>query len=351
MKLLFEDCIRVERNLYFICRDFNVFCSLNIDSGEIVIIDSIPENSVCSWRLGAKIVYWKDKLYFAPMCADKIWRYDLTNREWKGYERKILDNWTDSKDMFQAVLYKGKIFFIGSFYPAIIILNPETEEMEYVTEPYKNRIEVSKETRDCWFRTDYVLRDNVLYMASCVDNTVLHFNMDNYEFSYLKVGDDDLKYSGIGWDGEYFYLSPRKDGPFLIWDGEKEVKKINVDIDSEKKLAVFGGVMCIDGKVIFLASFSKNTVILSPKENYKTQTTLKQYLLYKRIDDETVASLENNGTLEIVYKGKKYCYNTEISDRIIGSYMKKNMHEKGEELSDIVHETASKTLGLFLNMI
>lgn len=350
MKLMFEDCVIVERNLYFICRDYNVFCYMNIDSGEIDIIDSIPEGSVRSWRLGSKIVPWKDKLYFAPMYADKIWRYDLHSKEWKGYERRPLDNWTKSKDMFQAILYKDKIYFIGSYYPAIIVIDPETEKMEYLTEAYRDRIKVSKEANDCWFRTDYVLRNNLLYMASCVDNTVLRFDMDSYSYEYIKVGEDDLKFSGIGWDGEYFYLSPRKEGPFLVWDGEKVIKIITADINNERKLAVFGGVICFDDKVIFPAAFSKNTVVLSLND-YKTQKIDKQYLFYKRIDDETVVSLEIDGMLEIMYEGKTYRHSTEISDRIIGAYMKRKMQENGEELSDIEHETSLTTLGLFINII
>jgi len=351
MRLFFEDCVRIDRKLYYICQDYNVFCSMDIDSGEINIIDSIPEGNVRSWRLGAKIVQWRDKLFFAPMCADKIWRYDLNRKEWKGYERKPLDNWTESKDMFQAVLYKEKIFFIGSFYPAIIVLDPETEEIEYITEPYKNRIELSKETSDCWFRTDYVLKENLLYMASCVDNTVLCFDMDSFAYSYIRVGEDELKFSGIGWDSGYFYLSPRKDGPFIIWDGKKVVRKITADVDNEKRLAVFGGVMCLEDKVIFPATFSKNTVVLYPKDNFKTERTDKQYLFYKRLDDETIVSLEKEGTVEITYAGKIYSHRTEISDRILGSYMKEKMQYKGEKLAEIEHETSSSTLGLFLNMI
>lgn len=350
MKILFEDCVRKEETLYFICRDFNIFCSMDIISGEISIIDSLPEGNARSRRLGAKIVNWKNQLYFAPMCAEKIWRYDLDHKTWSGYERKVIDNWTESKEMFQAIAYEEKICFIGAYYPAIIIMDPLTEKMEYITAPYENRIELSEDKRDCWFRTDYVLVDNTLYLASCIDNTVFCFNMDTYEYEYKKVGSDTFSYSGITWDGDCFYLSPRKDGPIVIWDGKDEVTQIEIDIDNPKKKAVFGGAVSLGEKIVFPACFSRDTIELT-KTNNDIKRIEKQYVFYKIIDDETVVNLDIEGNVEISWRNNKYKHMVKLSDAIIGQQIKKVMLERGDTKIEIENETEKMTLECFINMI
>lgn len=350
MKILFEDCVRIEKKLYFICRDLNIFCSMDIVSGDIAIIDSLPEGSVSSWRLGAKIVNLGNYLYFAPMCADKIWRYDLTNGGWNGYERKSLDNWTENKDMFQAIVYKDKIYFIGAYYPAIIIMDTKTEEIEYVTTPYENRIKLSEERQDCWFRTDYVIKENLLYMASCVDNTILCFNMDTYDYKFIKVGDDSYTYSGIAIDGDKFYLTPRRNGPIVVWDGNNVERKIELNVSNPDNKVVFGGVISLEKKIVFFASFSNNSYELN-KASYEVKKIDRQYLFYKKIDADTVVNLDNNGILEISLLDETYKHKVELSDSIIGQYMKKIMLERGEVMNEIIEETSLMTLGCFINML
>ena len=72
MKVFFEDCVRIDNNLYFICRDFNVVFKLNIETGRMESVSSMPEESPYEWRLGAKIIHWNGSLFFAPMRAKKI---------------------------------------------------------------------------------------------------------------------------------------------------------------------------------------------------------------------------------------------------------------------------------------
>lgn len=350
MKLLFEDCVRIDKLLYFICRDLNIFCSIDIVSGNITVIDSLPEGSVNSWRLGAKIINLDNYLYFAPMCADKIWRYDLTMGEWKGYKRKSLDNWTEHKEMFQAIVYKDKIYFIGSYYPAIIIMDTKTEEIKYVTSPYENRIELSEERQDCWFRTDYVIKNDLLYMASCVDNTIFCFNMDTYDYKFIKVGDDSYTYSGIAVDGDIFYLTPRKSGPIVVWDGNKVVQKIELMTSNPNSNIGLGGAISLEEKIVFFACFSNNSFELN-KSSREIKKINKQYLFYKKIDDVAVVSLDDNGILVISLLDKIYEHKVELSDSIVGQHMKKIMLERGETMNEIIEEISLMTLGCFINML
>lgn len=353
MKVLFEDCVRVKNDLYFICRDYNSVCKMDIETGKIEAITSIPEESAYAWRLGSKIIYWNGFLFFAPMNAKKIWKYDLERGNWNGYERKELDNWTTSRDMFQAVLYKNKIYFIGCLYPAIIVLDLQSDALEYVTKPYENRINLAKEKKDSWFRTDYVHMDKYIYMASCVDNTVFKFNMDTYEFEYIEVGTEDNIYAGLDYNGEEFYLSPRKNGRGVIWNPHNsKIRYLELPYVDEENKAVFGGVICLEDRVVFPACFSNNTMEIQYgiEEQARIINTREQYTFYKKIDDKTIVSLTVDGELEITTLSSKYKYKIEISDFERGKCVGKHMRNNGEDM-ELQLETEERTLDFFLGMI
>jgi hypothetical protein len=353
MKILFEDCVRVENDLFFICRDFNAVCKIGIENGKIEFISNVPEENEEAWRLGAKIVYWNKFLFFAPMSAKKIWKYNLEQDTWIGYERKQLDAWAPHGDMFQAVLFEDKIFFIGCLYPAIIVMDLKSDSMEYVTKPYERKIALAKAKNDCCFRTDYIQIDKYIYMASCIDNTVLKFNMKTYDFEYIEVASEDNMYAGIGFDGEEFYLAPRKKGKGVIWNPNyEEIRYIDIPFDNEDNKAVFGGVVCLKNKVIFPACFSNETVEIQINDNtpQKLLITGKQYTFYKKIDDETIVSLTVNGEIEIITPIRTYKYITDISDYEVGKCLGQSMRKNGN-VAKLQFESKERTLGLFLGEI
>lgn len=353
MILLFEDCVKVENDLYFICRDYNVVCKMNIESGKIEGVTNIPEEKADEFRLGAKIIYWNDFLFFAPMSAKKIWKYNLKQKTWVGYERKKLDSWLPHGDMFQSILHKDKIYYIGCLYPAIIILDLKSEKMEYITAPYENRIELAKTKNDSFFRTDYVQIGEYMYMASCIDNTVLKFNLDTYDFEYIEVGGKENMYAGLDFDGEEFYLSPRKNGKGVVWNPKNGATRyLTLPYENMENKAVFGGVVCMKDKIIFPACFSKDTVEIHFDNKTKPQlfNTGKQYMFYKRIDDETVISLTTDGELEITMPIRRYKHVSEISDYERGKSIGAAMRNYGE-IMETQYESKEKSLEFFVGAI
>ena len=324
-KIEFEDCVRVEDNIYMIDRNINLLYRMSIKNGTVEIVSSMPEEDVFSSRLGAKIIYNGGNLYFAPMNAKKIWKWNISSGKWKGFERKHIENWTMQGDMFQAVLHNNKIFFIGCLYPAIVILDIDTEELTYIEEPYKHINTIAKEEKDACFRTDYVQIENVIYIASCVSNEVLRFNLDSLEYDFLSVGEKDFKYSGIGFDGNIFYLAPRKTSPIVIWDGDNKCSSIELpDIYKKKKdNAIFAGVLYDSEKVIFPSCFWDKTLILKKKEKeLYPKIEDNSYYFYKQIDNETLAALKKPNQFCVRYQNQEYCYEMEIEKKIVYNYLK-----------------------------
>lgn len=347
-KVAFEDCVRVDESLYMIERNYNVIYHLNIYNGDLSIIGSIPGESIFASRLGSKIIHHNGDLYFSPMNAKKIWRFNIKSRQWKSYERKDISNWTTQTDMFQAIAYKNKIFFIGCLYPAIIVLDTISDKMEYIEEPYKILNLKAKEVGDACFRTDYVQIDNNIYMASCVTNEVFKFNMDTYEFDFISIGDEQFKYSGIAYDGKNFFLSPRKNTPIVIWDGHKGIKILELpQIFKERNGMIFGGVCCDEDKLIFPACFWDKSIVIENKTDIIIEDA--SYYFYKKIDDKTVVNLRKNNELTIKFDGFEYKYTLEMDDKIIHTYL--NSVANDISLNSIHTESDFVDLGMFINAI
>lgn len=347
-KVAFEDCVRVDESLYMIERNYNVIYHLNIKKGDLTIVSSIPGESIFASRLGSKIIHHNGDLYFSPMNAKNIWRFNIKSRQWKSYERKDISNWTKQTDMFQAIEYNNKIFFIGCLYPAIIVLDTLSDKMEYIEEPYDIINKKAKKSGDACFRTDYVRIENYIYMASCVSNEVLKFNMKTYEFEYISVGDEQFRYSGITYDGNNFILSPRRNTPIVIWDGKTGIKCIELPvIFKERDGMIFGGV-CFDGdKLIFPACFWDKSIVID--ENLKIQIEDSSYYFYKRIDDRTIVFLRKNNELTIKYDGLEYKYMLEINDIDINTYLESASNVVSS--NSIITESNIVDLGMFIYTI
>lgn len=349
INIVAEDCIRIGDYLYMIALDYNAVFRVKIDNGNVELITSIPEEDRFSRRLGAKILLWGDELIFSPMNAKKIWRYNINTQQWKSHERKKIDDWKGSELMFQAVLYNDKVFFVGTTYPAIIMLNLKNDEMKYIEEPYLEYKELAEYHKDVFFRTDAVKVENKVYMASCLKNEIFEFNLDTFDYRYIEVGDESFTFSGIDYDGSNFYISPRRKGPLLIWDGQEKYTAIDV---FEEGIGyngyTFGGVLCKRNSVIFSNTFGQNSFILENKNDISTIKYLEsKYLFNKKIDEKTFVSLTADGYISIDDEDCNYSYKLQVSiEDLINFIVKQNVKKP-----IFIKETERLGLDIFQKLI
>lgn len=348
-KLATEDCVRVGDFIYFISKDINVVFKLEIETGIIEIVDSIPEEGILEKRLGSKIICWNNELIFAPMKAKKIWRYNIQTKIWRGIERKKLDNWSEQGDMFQAILYKDKCFFIGSVYPAIIALDLQNDSIEYIEEPYKKYKIIAADIKDAYFRTDYVQIDSKLYLASCITNDIMEFDFETYAYKYYTVGSPNNTYAGITYDGNYFYLAPRKCGPIVIWNGESDWKEIDLPKEiKDKDTFWFGGVVERKGEIVFFAYAGDKTIILQNRNDTKLKIIDEQYWFYKKIDETTYVSFDRDGKLRIYVDNNVYDYELTVKEKELENFLR---NKRKSDINALLIEDQFVDLQLFINFL
>ena len=358
MILTAEDCVCVGNILYFVSMEMNLVFSLRISDGEISIVDSIPDEFINSKRLGAKIVAWDNNLYLAPMNAKKIWKYDIQNKNWKGYELKRKRGLNDMCLMFQAVIHNNKIFFIGCNYPAITVLDLVSDTIEYIEGPYDEYRDLEYIENDVFFRTDCVMKNGFLYVASCLANSVLKLNLNSYEYEYIRIGDSNLRFSGIDYDGEFFYIAPRKKGPLIKWDGERLLEKMEIPYMSRKERLTFNNIVCTGEKVVLAMNAytnDDNSFIISKSKDGKEKMLMpikERFYFYRRIGENLVVSLNQNKLLRIVQEGVEYKYTMEIDDCDLRMFYENKMKDLSANcglcVNDILEENNNIGLTLFL---
>lgn len=339
--LLTEDCVQVENKIYFIARDINVVCSLDLNTQKVQIVDSIPEEDILASRLGAKIVHWRNELIFAPMKAKKIWLYNLDTKEWHGIKRKEIGDKKENGLMFQAVLHGDKLFVIGSDYPAIICLDLLSEQTTYIESPYNRLKEVKEKIGDIYFRHGYVQRGTRIYMASCLDNYVLEFDMETLKHQWIKVGSEKNRYSGITWDGENFWLAPRTNTPIVKWDGGNVVEEYSLPEGFEQEMTYFLGAVYDNGRII-LPRMKNCAIDIVDLEKGKMKLDEKRYSFYHRADNQGIVGQTLDGIMEICdRKSRSVCFKCVIDKKKIAEYFfSKNIHLT-ERLSQGMHRENS----------
>ena len=300
-RIIAENCIMVNDKLIFVARDMNLVCSVNLETKETEVIGSIPQENMFGYRLGAKIILWKQKLIFVPLSADKIWIYCLETKSWNGMRIRKRSEDEMSCKAFQATLYKDFLFMFAYSYPSIIKIDLEERKVTYFDNIFSDIKKEYGTTGICYFHCDYAQKNSDIYLASCHGNFVLKFDVatDNYE--WMEVGSKGNKYSGIAWDGEYFWLAPRQSTAIVRWDGKDGVKEYELPKEIKEMQGLFLGGVAVNNQIVFPGNKNKKTLIFSEEGKVNMKIVDKQYIFYKRINDDCIVRQMVNG--EMVKQG------------------------------------------------
>lgn len=325
--LLAEDCVEVNNVLYFVSKDINVVFGLDITNGNVFAINCLPEHGVLDKRLGAKILSWNDELIFAPMKAKKVWRYNLQTKNWMGYERKLLEAGKTGTEMFDAVLYNDTAFIIGCNYPAIMKIELLNNEITYIEEPYQLLKEKKHAMGDSYFRTSYARIENRIFLASCLDNLVLEFDLESLEFKWHEVGRKGNCYSGISWDGKYFWIAPRNNTPLVRWNGKDDVIEYSLPEEFRDCKNYFLGVVSWNDEIILPGFESEYSLIMEKGKMGAFKKVSGQFLFFKEMCNGKVISCTADGELVIRQRDEEKRYALVCEKEMLLDVMKTNFIE------------------------
>ena len=347
MNLYAEDCVKVKNDLYFIAKNINIIYRINIETSEFEIVDSLYDAPTELLSAGASILEYDGKLYFPPMSARWLSYYDLASKEWNTIEIETIDNCYWGR-FFNAVIYYKTIHLIGSHYPAIVSINLETTEIKTSALHLYESLKKNKEMfDDCYIRKDFAIVGEKLYAASCVSNQVLIYDLKTQKACLETVGDSYMRFSGIVFDGENFWLTARRYMEFYRWDVKTSIfETFKISNIADEDFYV-GGVV-FDGKNLILKGmYNQNSYIVNPFAE-DVQSTVKE--IY-----ESYVFVKNYGDVDYCMTSDGFLEEREIEDfgkvikRIDVNIEDSRIFDYVEKKDGILHESQTLSLNAFIN--
>lgn len=292
MTLTAEDIVRVDDKYYFVALEINALCELDSDD-KIKVIGCIPDEDVYTRRVCSRLLSYGKQLVLLPMSGEKIWIYDLNVNSWESVE---IDNPEDTEMKFmQGIMHKGRLILIGCYYSAIVLVDLVTKDILYVKQPYLELGVLQSQKCANYFRRDCAVNDGKLYMASCLCNKVLVFDIETTEWKYIDVGREERAFSGITFDGKYYWISPKTDNVLVRWDGREKYDEFFIDDEKCGNNFRFTGIINTAKGLIMPAKDGEYTYFI-PNSDIKLITKEKQSFLfcrYEKVDDCILAGTKD----------------------------------------------------------
>lgn len=341
-----EDYCQVGDDLIMISMNYNLIYSVNIHTGKTTLKTMLPGINAFTYRVGAKVIMVEEKLWFFPMFNNRtIWRYDINDNSWENFSIKSCR--LKDYGLFQAVEYKDRIFIVGS-YPAIICYDKSDKSTRYIENVYSS---LDPEKIYGCFRCDCVVKDDSFYMASIRSNHVLKFNMETLQYEWLEVGNANDRYSGIDFDGEFFYLPPRNDSSIIVWDGKEKTESYPLDPGIKGVEAAFLGAVDLGDTVIFPGFNIKQSIIFH-KVARSQEIVDGQYSMYKHYGKRGYISQKVDGTMTIIDDdGHERTFSVGVSEDELYDFLKENEIDFMERMKRTTKESKGISLQLYLRYL
>lgn len=344
INLLACRCTYWEGKLYCMERYFNLLFSIDIKDGTLELTDIIPEQDIIQDVICGHMTVYNGKLILTPNRTRKIWIYDLSTGNWDSINITEKENSFGFGGIFQLYIYHNSMFLIGAGYPAIIRLDIENKSCDYIEKPYHDMINRHPDIDFFYFRLHGVQLENNLFLASCLDNYVLKFDMETEGYQWFKIGDDNYAYSEITWDGTSFWLSPRLNCDIVKWDGKEKTEILPMPPELKSAVDKYAWTACHDGNhVIFPCINYPESIVINPQKN-TFEIRNEQYTMYTRLDNGMVINQTTNGDLTVKTKDLvSKTYHPAISKH----ELKRFYEEKGIPVftaSNLYYETSEKPL-------
>lgn len=262
--LSFNNYFIEENNLFFVPINKTLshdLYKMDLKEGIAEKIMSFPgtADDISGCYCGIKKV--EGKIVLIPSNAEDIYVYDMKKRQ---AIKIVLSESKDRSLLFNdAVEYNGKLFFIPECYPAIVSLDIETLDICEYKECIKPFL--TKDNSKILFVWSFTRKQEYLYLASCNDNRILIFNMENRTFEIERIGNYPYGFGHMAYDGKHFWLTAYTKNCVVRWE-EHSGDTREYDFPMEEGQPIDGiWSLVLDNKeeIIICPGFSTNMIFIN----------------------------------------------------------------------------------------
>lgn len=291
--LFAEDCVILKDCLYCVCSDAAFFYSVDLKNKTIIQIDIVPEELFIIKQGFRRVLTWKDEIVFIPYNARCVHLYNPFSGEWR--KSDYLSESYNNSLYLEAFINNNKLVIIGADEPNIIEMNLDDLSYKVVNTCLKRY----KKSGEMICRGGYAIVDGYLYIAIATKNVVLKINLENWKDEECIVGNREDVFSGLLRDGDRFWLSPRRDGDVVIWDGKDFFETVKLPIIGKNNTFNFGG-LCSNDKYIYIQGLDGEFTVKIDKNDRNMECYKKQYVFLKSINNKMIIGQLKQGELEII---------------------------------------------------
>lgn len=212
-----------ENNMWFVSSGIDALCKMNLDTGKINIVKEISDKVFSAdMPQYCDVKKIDNKIYLLPFLSEDICIYDLEEDRLK----KITIPNSEIVNFDRMIHYKDSLFMKPKNYSAIIQYNINNGELIYHKKCIEEFYKISGDKP--MFLWGVSVRDNLLLIASAINNKVLEFNMDTGKSKVYTVGKEGMTYFAMVYDGNDYWLAPEEGNTIIRWNYESgRVKEYN----------------------------------------------------------------------------------------------------------------------------
>ncbi len=205
----------------------NALCILDIETGKLRVVASIPGYNIQNNRLVSHIYGYHNKLILSPNQLDSIVEFDLETEKFHFIK---LPNALNGENMGSIVSYGEDFFILPYKYSAIIQYSSKKKKYIYhyqVMEDVTRYNDITKyENRNCL--GGCYGKDNLLYITLTRTNAILVWHMDTCKYEIIHIGSAENTYGAIAEVKDGFLLRMYEGEKLLFWNPQSgETREIN----------------------------------------------------------------------------------------------------------------------------
>lgn len=265
-----HDFVVVDKNIYFFSMDFNGLYCLHMPQREVEFLGSVPGEEFRQRHLYGPIIEIDGKLYMPPLRGKGIVIYDISRKQFEKIALKYGDMEMNSK-FFKVLCDDKKIFFIPCRYHYLVVLDITNNQVMYLDEWY-HLLNMPEQHNEILVRNGAFIRNNVLYMASFFDNTLIEISTKNYKTKAIKIGENKDGFVDMCLDEthEYIWFLKKNTATIFKWNMEtlkNEIFEIKSSCFQQIGRYPFINVICAKDKIYLVAYQCNTSFMLDKNEN------------------------------------------------------------------------------------
>ena len=207
-------------------QQFNALCTLDMETGKVDIVSSIPWKKTSQSYLVSSIYSYEGKLILSPNCMDTIDEFDLEIDEYKKIKLPDAFLWNN---MGGIIPWKDGFLILPARYPIVVQYNKKKKKYIYHRQAVDDVLELRKKKGDeehSYSIGGGVLKDGCWYLILPRTNAILLWYMDTFKYKIVQIGDDGNVYSAIADVRDGFLLQMYEGARLLFWNPQTGDTKV-----------------------------------------------------------------------------------------------------------------------------